>query len=106
MTETVIGLAARGDGVTDTGRHVPLAAPGDMLTDGETIVPGPHHVAPPCRHFPVCGGCRLQHVDDESYARFLIDRIVTALGQHGISPPDIGPPHLSPPHARRRTALR
>jgi 23S rRNA (uracil1939-C5)-methyltransferase len=106
MTETVIALAARGDGVTDVGRHVPLAAPGDVLNDDETIQPGPHHVAPPCRHFPICGGCRLQHVDDESYARFLIDRIASALGQHGVVAPEIDRPHLSPPYARRRAALR
>jgi 23S rRNA (uracil1939-C5)-methyltransferase len=106
MSETVIGLAARGDGITDTGGHVALAAPGDVLRDDGTIAPGPHHAVPPCRHFPACGGCRLQHVDDESYARFLVDRIATALGQHGIAPPEIQPPHLSPPHARRRAALR
>jgi len=106
MSETVVALAARGDGVTDAGRHVPLAAPGDVLRDDETILPGPHHVAPPCRHFPLCGGCRLQHVDDESYARFLVDRIASALGQHGITAPAIERPHLSPPYARRRTALR
>jgi 23S rRNA (uracil1939-C5)-methyltransferase len=106
MSETVTGLAARGDGVTDAGRHVSLAAPGDTVGEDGAVTPGPHHVAPPCRHFPRCGGCRLQHVDDPSYAAFLADRITTALGQHGIAPPDIAPPHLSPPHARRRAALR
>jgi 23S rRNA (uracil1939-C5)-methyltransferase len=106
MSETVIGLAARGDGITDAGRHVSLAAPGDMLRDDGTVVPGPHHVAPPCRHFPRCGGCQLQHVDEESYRRFLADRIAGALGQHGITPTAIEPAHLSPPYARRRTALR
>lgn len=106
MTERVIGLAARGDGVTDAGRHVPLAAPGDRLLDDGSIEPGPHRVTPPCRHFPRCGGCRLQHVDDDSYAAFLADRIATALGQHGVTSPEIAPAHLSPPYARRRAALR
>ena len=57
MSETVIGLAARGDGITDAGRHIALAAPGDMVRDDGTVAPGPHHVAPPCRHFPRCGSC-------------------------------------------------
>jgi 23S rRNA (uracil1939-C5)-methyltransferase len=106
VTETVTRLAARGDGVTDRGRHVPFAAPGDTLSEDGTLSHGRHHVTPPCRHFPRCGGCQLQHVDEESYGRFLVDRITAALGQHGIDAPEIDPPHVSPPFARRRTALR
>ncbi len=65
-------------------------------------------ITPPCRADTSrrCGGCQLQHVDDESYARFLVDRIASALGQHGITAPEIERPHLSPAHARRRAALR
>ena len=67
----IVRLAGRGDGVTDDGRHVPLAAPGDVVEADGAIVRGPHHVAPPCRHFPRCGGCQLQHVDDVAYAGFV-----------------------------------
>lgn len=102
----VLRIAGRGDGVTDDGRHVPFAAPGDTVDAKGQITPGPHHAEPPCRHFPVCGGCQLQHVDDESYARFLIERISGALHAQGLEPPEIRPPHLSPLRTRRRVSLR
>ena len=106
MSEEVVRLAARGDGVTATGRFVPMAALGDIVAEDGAITPGPHHQTPPCRHFPVCGGCQLQHVDDQAYAAFLKDRIAEALTAQGVSAPDIREPHLSPPRSRRRAALK
>lgn len=103
---TVIKLAARGDGVTEDGRHVALAAPGDQVDIAANIIPGPHHVDPPCRHFPKCGGCQLQHIDDASYSDFVVERIASALAAQKIDPPEIRPPHLSPPYTRRRASLR
>jgi 23S rRNA (uracil1939-C5)-methyltransferase len=102
----VIRLAARGDGVTADGRHVALAAPGDMVDNAAEIIPGPHHVDPPCRHFPRCGGCQLQHVDDATYADYLIERISSALIAQKVPVPEIRRPHLSPPRTRRRASLR
>src|SRR5215213_128536 len=64
LPETIVRLAARGDGVTESGRFFPLTAPGDQVADDGPITPGPHRTVPPCRHFPECGGCQLQHVDD------------------------------------------
>jgi 23S rRNA (uracil1939-C5)-methyltransferase len=101
----VIRLAARGDGITADGRNVALAAPGDMVSSAAEIIPGPHHVDPPCRHFPRCGGCQLQHVDDESYSAYLIDRVSGALASQKLPMPNIRPPHLSPPRTRRRASL-
>ena len=102
----VIKLAARGDGVTADGRHVALTAPGDMVDIAANIIPGPHHVDPPCRHFPKCGGCQLQHIDDESYADFIVERIASALTAQKLGVPEIQSPHLSPPRTRRRASLR
>jgi 23S rRNA (uracil1939-C5)-methyltransferase len=101
----ILRLAARGEGVTTDGRFVPLSAPGDRLREDGNVEPGPHRQEPPCRHFPQCGGCQLQHVDDESYAGFVLDRIASALLAQGIELPDFAPVHLSPPKSRRRASL-
>lgn len=106
MSEAIARIAARGDGVTASGRYVPLTAPGDTVDDSGTVTPGPHHVDPPCRHFPACGGCQLQHVDDAVYGDFLVARITEALVAQGLAVPEMRAPHLSPPRTRRRAALR
>lgn len=105
MNEEIVRIAARGDGVTASGRHAALAAPGDTLGHDGTVEPGPNHQQPPCRHFPECGGCQLQHVSDQAYRAYLIDRVAGALAQHGLET-EIREPHLSPPNSRRRATLR
>ncbi|MEH3098786.1 class I SAM-dependent RNA methyltransferase [Sphingomonas adhaesiva] len=101
---TIVRIAGRGDGVTLDGRHVALAAPGDTIADDGSVVPGPHHATPPCRHFPACGGCQLQHLDDDSWSAFIADRIASALAAQGVTAP-IRAPSLSPPRTRRRATL-
>ena len=105
MSEIIVRIAARGEGVTESGRHAAFAVPGDTLADDGSVVPGPHHQVPPCRHFPECGGCQLQHVDDEAYRVYLASRIEGALAQHGLTT-EIRAAHLSPPYSRRRASLR
>ena len=104
MSEPIVRIAARGDGVTAGGRHAAFAAPGDLLLDDGTIEPGPGHQAAPCRHFPECGGCQLQHLTDIAYAAYCEQRIAGALAQHGLST-EIRPALLSPPRSRRRASL-
>jgi 23S rRNA (uracil1939-C5)-methyltransferase len=105
MTETIVRIAARGEGVTASGRHVAFAVPGDLLSADGALTPGPGRQQPPCRHFPECGGCQLQHVSDAAYRDYLCDRIVGALAQHGLQT-DVREPYLSPPRTRRRATLR
>lgn len=104
--DLILRLAGRGDGVGESGRYYPLTAPGDRVGTNGRIEPGPHRQAPPCRHFPECGGCQLQHVDEEAYAGFLRDRIASALAAQGVPAPDILAPHISPTNSRRRASLR
>lgn len=107
MTEPgeIIRIAAKGDGVTADGRFVSGAAPGDRIDSDGQLVFGPHHVEPPCRHFPRCGGCQLQHCDEAALARFVTDRVVNAAEGQGLAIGGLLPTHLSPPRSRRRATL-
>ncbi len=103
--DQIIRLAAKGDGVAASGRHVAGAVPGDTIDADGAITPGPHHIAPVCRHFGTCGGCLLQHVDDTVLAEFVEGRVVNAAKGQGIEPSELLPVHLSPPATRRRAGL-
>jgi 23S rRNA (uracil1939-C5)-methyltransferase len=105
MSDPIIRLAAKGDGVTASGRHVTGGVPGDAVDAEGNLVPGPHHIAPVCRHFATCGGCQLQQADDAVLADFVHDRVVNAAKGQGLEPAEVLPVHLSPPHTRRRAGL-
>ncbi|MFN3863125.1 MAG: class I SAM-dependent RNA methyltransferase [Erythrobacter sp.] len=104
-SEPIIRLAAKGDGATALGRHVAGAVPGDMVDESGAIMWGPHHVAPICRHFAMCGGCQLQQADDTVLADFVQGRVVNAAKGQGLEPEELLPVHLSPPQTRRRAGL-
>jgi 23S rRNA (uracil1939-C5)-methyltransferase len=104
--EEIIRIAAKGDGVTASGRFAWGTAPGDRLREDGTVVPGPHHVAPACRHFGQCGGCQLQQLDEESLALFVESRVSNASSSQQLGAELIASAHLSPPGSRRRASLR
>lgn len=102
--DLIVRVAARGDGVTADGRHAALAAPGDWLRADGRVEPGPGRGEAPCRHFPICGGCQLQHLSDAIYADFVRDRVVGALAAQGLETV-VRPPLISAPRSRRRATL-
>ena len=103
---TIIRIAAKGDGVTRDGRHVPMSAPGDRVRDDGGLEHGPHHVDPPCSHYPLCGGCQLQHLNEDSMAAYVRDRVVGALTGQDVEAGVVHSAYLSPPRTRRRASLR
>ena len=84
QAEEIIRIAAKGDGVTASGRFAWGTAPGDVLLADGTVEPGPHHVQPPCRHFGRCGGCQLQQLDAETLAEFVTARVANASAAQGL----------------------
>ena len=104
--DLILRVAAKGDGVTSDGRHVAFSAPLDRLNEDGGLIKGPHHVEAPCRHFQTCGGCSLQHLDDESYRRFLTERVAYALEGQGLKAELLHPPQVSRPKTRIRASLR
>ena len=104
-SDTIVRIAAKGDGVTASGRHVPGGVTGDVVMPDGTVQPGPHRVVPPCRHFPACGGCQLQQADEEALRQFVTERVVNAAEGQGVEAHEVLPTHLSPPRTRRRATL-
>jgi 23S rRNA (uracil1939-C5)-methyltransferase len=104
-SDPIIRLAAKGDGVTASGRHVAGAVLGDIVDEGGAIMPGPHHLTPACRHFASCGGCQLQQADDVVLSDFVRDRVLNSARGQGLEPAELLRVHLSPPHTRRRAGL-
>lgn len=84
-------LGGQGDGIalTETGPvFVPFTLPGEVVTAARqkdraelisVLEPSPLRVTPPCRHFTVCGGCALQHVERNAYLAWKRAKVVDAL---------------------------
>lgn len=115
----ITGLGGLGDGI---GHHhgkaiyIPMTLPGDQITLNpdeslkEIIKQSPHRTTPPCPHFNLCGGCSLQHMNENTYATFKQDRLKLALERSGFLNAEnqkrLQPAILIGPQSRRRTDLK
>ncbi len=114
MTEVMIKrLGLQGDGVADGPIYVPLTLPGErvegtldsaQLTDVKILQPSSRRIAPPCRHFKSCGGCQLQHADDDFVADWKVDVVRRALETHGLETA-FRTIETSPARSRRRAGF-
>ncbi len=64
----------------------------------------PERREPICPHFGACGGCALQHWDEEAYARWKTGLISSAIARLGLEAP-IEALKNYPPDSRRRAAF-
>ncbi|MEP2892199.1 class I SAM-dependent RNA methyltransferase [Tateyamaria sp.] len=112
-TVTIERLGQQGDGVARGPIFVPLALPGEVVSgtiEGDNLIdirietPSSDRVSAPCPHFRSCGGCQLQHANDDLVANFKRDTVITALAVHGIET-DVRPTLTSPDKSRRRATF-
>jgi 23S rRNA (uracil1939-C5)-methyltransferase len=112
-------IGAEGDGVAvladETKLFIPFTLPGELVRARRTCKRGegfaavaevvversPARVAPPCPHFGACGGCALQHWDDEAYCAWKTGLLRAALRRAGYET-DPAPLVTTPPASRRR----
>ncbi len=114
-------IGAGGDGVArlgDGSAYVPFTVPGDLVRirpDGrrggaiaaelvELVEAGAARAVPPCPHFGVCGGCALQHVAEDVYARWKRETVTLALARRGLQAA-VEPLLRIPPGRRRRATF-
>lgn len=106
-------LGHKGDGIADGPVFVPRSLPGekisgirngDQLTDVRIETPSENRVRPDCRHYSACGGCQLQHANDEFVVRWKQEIVSAALAAQGLTA-RFRDMHVSPPGSRRRATL-
>jgi 23S rRNA (uracil1939-C5)-methyltransferase len=118
VTLVIDDVGARGDGIArHDGRsvYVPFTAPGDRVRvrlgaarregqAGELIelLGEGERATPVCPHFGSCGGCALQHLAPDAYARAKERQVTAALRQHGLDAAVMAPLLRLAPGTRRR----
>jgi 23S rRNA (uracil1939-C5)-methyltransferase len=112
---TIEEIGAQGDGIAHAAGDlvfVPYTLPGDRVRARRI---GPNHATPEtwlaregsphpprCPHFGACGGCALQHLDDEAYAAWKVRQLEAALARRGLGSVGVAPLVRAHPSERRR----
>lgn len=89
-------IGHRGDGVANTpdgavfvpyvlpGESAEVERKGDRATLLSVIEPSPERIDPICVYFGTCGGCAVQHWQEDKYRAWKRDLVVAALAQEKI----------------------
>jgi len=95
-------LTHLGLGRTNDGDLIPRTLPGEEVdAEGRITTPSVNRVAAVCRHFKSCGGCAMQHANDDFVADWKTTIVQRALSAHGLTPV-FRPIVTSPAQSRRR----
>jgi 23S rRNA (uracil1939-C5)-methyltransferase len=124
MTErlSIHDLAPLGDGIHRAEReriYVDRTLPGDVVeariqkpsggivrADVVRIVEtSPHRVDAPCPTYDVCGGCTLQHANEEFYRAWKVETVRNALRRQNVEPVTWHAPVFLPAGTRRRATF-
>lgn len=122
VTLVIDQLGPKGDGISGHGRtrvYVDRALPGDRLkvqtrrdeeglTRGDimdVLSPAPSRVIPPCPNYNRCGGCAMQHANDDFYEGWKQDVVRQALEKQGLRPRFWHEPVFVAPATRRRATF-
>lgn len=81
--DRIVRLNSNGLGVTDSGVELPYTLVGELVEYEKhvyrgkenyvlknIIEPSPRRVTPPCKYYERCGGCLLQHLNEDDYNEF------------------------------------
>ncbi len=98
MTELKIDFVGhKGDGVAHVNGHaiyVPFTLEGETVSvegsgprcDIKSIIqPSSQRIDPVCKHFGTCGGCQLQHMNEEAYLEWKMGLVTEPLKRAGIT---------------------
>ncbi|TXH34501.1 MAG: class I SAM-dependent RNA methyltransferase [Rhodospirillaceae bacterium] len=119
---TIDSLGQQGDGITQYENRpvfAPFALPGERVrlrlgaTRGEgrvgylvdVLEPATDRVVASCRHFGICGGCAMQHLDLAAYRRWKIEGVRHTLAQRAIEMPGSVKAVFIPAGTRRRAVF-
>lgn len=95
----IVRLGSQGHGIADKASvpvFVPYTLPGEKArveVSGErgrlleVLSPGAERIKPICQHFTRCGGCALQHMEQNAYLAWKRQFVVDAFSARGIDAP-------------------
>jgi len=115
-------LGPKGDGIHNAERgpiYIDRTLPGDTVEAkvhkgaggvlrgdlARVVTASPHRIAAPCPSYEVCGGCTLQHADEQFYRNWKLGIVRAALYKKGLEPEVWRDPVFLPAGTRRRVTF-